>query len=293
MTIEHNLALPQSQAVPFADVHPRIEWFADPLVLAPLATLVAVYVLRFRSARREAGGRGAGPLQACAFAGGMLALVIALCSPLDGLGENYLFSAHMLQHVLLGDIAPLLLLLSLSRVIMRPATRRTIRIERALGPFSSPLTGLVLWLALMYFWHIPALYDAALEHAGVHLLEHISFFTAGVAVWWPLIQPVPMRRQLTGLQPIAYIGSAKAGLAALGLALTWSTTVFYPYYESVPRIWGLTPVEDQNVGGVIMMLEQSITFGLVLAALFVRMLTRSETEQRRRERLEDAAQVQS
>jgi putative membrane protein len=271
--------------------HPRIEWLADPLVLAPLATLAIVYVLRFRGARREAGPRGAGPAQAAAFAGGMLALLIALCSPLDGLGERYLFSAHMLQHVLLGDVAPLLLLLSLSRVMMRPVTRRTVRIERALGPFASPLTALVLWLGLMYAWHIPAMYDAALEHPVVHLAEHMSFFLAGTIVWWPLIQPVPMRHQLTGLQPIAYIGSAKVGLAALGLALTWSSTVFYPYYEHVPRIWGLTASEDQNVGGVIMMLEQSVTFGLVLAALFMRMLTQSETDQRRRERLEETAQA--
>jgi putative membrane protein len=274
-----------------ATTHPRIEWLADPLVLLPLATMVAVYVLRFRGARREAGPRGATTLQAVAFAGCMLTLLIALCSPLDGLGENYLFSAHMVQHVLLGDIAPLLLLLALSRVIMRPVTRRLIGIERALGPFAHPLTALVIWLGLMYAWHIPALYDAALEHPVVHLLEHVSFFAAGTAVWWPLIQPVPMRHQLTGLQPIAYIGSAKFGLAALGLALTWSSTVFYPYYETVPRIWGLSAIEDQNVGGVIMMLEQSLTFGLVLAALFVRMLTQSETDQRRRERLEDAAQV--
>jgi putative membrane protein len=146
----------------------------------------------------------------------------------------------------------------------------------------------------MYLWHVPALYDAAAEHAGVHLLEHASFFAAGIALWWPLIQPVPMRRRLTGLQPLAYIGGAKAGLAALGLYLAWSSTALYPYYEQTPRIWGLTPVEDQNVGGVIMMVEQSFTLVLVMVALFVRMLTQSEEEQRRRERLEerhDAAQV--
>ena len=137
----------------------------------------------------------------------------------------------MLQHVLLGDIAPLLLLLSLSRVMMRPATRRLAAIERRLGRLAHPVTGLVAWLVLMYLWHIPALYDAALEHPLVHLLEHVSFFSAGVAVWWPLIQPVPMRRPLKGLWPIAYIGTAKFGLAALGLYLTWSGTAIYPYYE--------------------------------------------------------------
>jgi cytochrome c oxidase assembly factor CtaG len=268
--------------------HPRLHWLADPGVLAPIAVLTVAYVWRFRTARREAGGRGAGPLQAAAFGAAVLVLLAALASPIDGLGENYLFSAHMLQHVLLGDLAPLLLLLSLSRVIMRPATRRLVSVERALGAFAHPVTGLLLWLLLMYFWHVPALYDAALRHPGVHLVEHASFFAAGVAVWWPLIQPVPMRRRLTGLWPVAYVGAAKFGLAVLGLYLTWSSTVVYPYYEHVPRIWGLSALEDQNAGGALMMVEQSLTFVIVLVALFVQMLTRSEADQRRRERLEDA-----
>jgi cytochrome c oxidase assembly factor CtaG len=271
-----------------ADVTPHIVWLNDPAVLAPLALLAFVYIRRFRQARAEAGGRGAGPLQAFAFAGCMLALLAALASPIDGLGEDYLFSLHMVQHVLLGDVAPLLLLLSLSRVIMRPLTRRLMRVERVLGPFANPLTGIALWLFLMYFWHIPAMYDAALNHPLVHVLEHFCFFTAGIAVWWPLIQPVPMRHRLTGLQPLAYIGAAKVGLAVLGVYLTWSTSVFYPYYETVPRIWGLTAIQDQNMGGAIMMVEQSITFVTVLAWVFVRMLSSSEAEQRRRERLEDA-----
>jgi cytochrome c oxidase assembly factor CtaG len=85
--------------------HPHIQWLSDPAVLAPLALLAGIYVWRFRQARREAGGRGAGPLQAAAFAGAMFALLAALASPIEGLGEDYLFSAHMVQHVLLGDIA--------------------------------------------------------------------------------------------------------------------------------------------------------------------------------------------
>jgi len=295
--------------------HPRIQWFADPAVLAPLALMVAIYVWRFRQVRSEAAAsgrsgrdsgaadangrgaadgdgrgavRGAGPLQAIAFAGGMLALLAALVSPIDGLGVDYLFSAHMVQHVLLGDIAPLLLLLSLSRVIMRPATRRLMRVERALGPLASPWTAIAIWLGIIYLWHIPALYDAAAEHPLVHMVEHLSFFAAGVALWWPLVQPVPMRRGLSGMQPIAYIALCKGGLAALGLFLAWSSTAHYPWYEHTPRIWGLNPVEDQNVAGVIMMVEQSLTLALVLVWQFTRMLTRSEQEEQRRERLEEA-----
>ncbi len=268
--------------------HPRLEWLPEPAVLAPIAALAWVYVRRFGAARREAGPRGAGPLQALAFAAALLALLGALASPLDRLGEQYLFSAHMLQHVLLGDVAPLLLLLSLSRVIMRPATRRLRRVEEALGPLASPVVAVSLWLGTMYLWHLPGLYDAALEHPLVHLAEHASFFFAGLAVWWPLIQPVPMRRRLSGLQPVAYIGVAKFGLAALGLYLTWSGTALYEHYEEVPRIWGLSPVEDQNVGGALMMVEQSLTFVVALVALFVAALARSEADQRRQERLEEA-----
>ena len=293
-----------------AAADPQIHWLPDPFVLAPVLLLVLVYVRRFRAVRREErkgavreagpmreGGavraagavRGAGARQAIAFAGAIVALLLALASPLDGLGEDYLFSAHMLQHVLLGDIAPALLLLSLSRVLLRPATRRLMSLERALGPFASPVTGIVLWLFFMYLWHVPALYEAAITSPIVHLIEHATFFTAGVAVWWPLIQPVPMRRRLTGLWTVAYIGCAKFGLAALGLYLTWSGTVAYDYYAQLPRIWGLDPVEDQNAGGAIMMVEQSLTFVIALVVLFALLLRQSEIDERRRERLEDAA----
>jgi cytochrome c oxidase assembly factor CtaG len=282
--------------------HPRIEWLADPAVLAPIALLVGIYAWRFREVRREAregaaaaagphdaGGRavrGATWLHALAFAGAVLALLGALVTPVEGLGEDYLFSAHMVQHVLLGDIAPLLLLLSLSRVMLRPVTRRLMRVERALGPLASPPAAIVVWLGTMYLWHIPALYDAATENAFLHLLEHASFFAAGLALWWPLVQPIPMRHALTGLQPLGYIAAAKGGLAALGLFLAWSSTAHYPHYEDAPRIWGLSAVEDQNVAGVIMMVEQSLTLVLVMVWLFMRMLTRSEEEELRRERLE-------
>jgi cytochrome c oxidase assembly factor CtaG len=271
--------------------HPQLHWNFDPLVLLPIAVYAAVYVWRFVGARREAGKRGAGALQALAFGGAVLALLVALVSPVDRLGEDYLFSMHMVQHILIGDIAPVLLLLALTRVMMRPATRRLQAVERALGPFSHPATGIVMWLVLIYFWHIPALYDAALENSAVHALEHVSFFTAGIALWWPLIQPVPMRRRMTGLGPFAYIGGAKAGLAALGLFLVWSGTVLYTYYLHVPRIWGLSPSEDQSVGGAIMMVEQSLVLVIAFAVLFVRMLGQSEEEERRRERLEDAAEA--
>jgi putative membrane protein len=281
--------------------HPHVHWT---FALGPLIAMAFggfVYVRRFRAVRAEArGGRGAAargvlvsraasPLHALAFAASMLALLTALVSPVDGLGEDYLFSVHMVQHILLGDLAPLLLLLSLSRVIMRPATRRFSGLERRLGALASPPAFIALWLGLIYLWHIPAMYDLALNHPLAHAVEHVCFFSAGVAVWWPLIQPVPMRRRLTGLQPLMYIFAAKVGLAALGIYLAWSTGVAYDYYTHVPRIWGLSAIEDQNVGGAIMLVEQSLVLVVVMVVLFMRMLDQSEEDERRRERLEDAA----
>jgi cytochrome c oxidase assembly factor CtaG len=266
--------------------HPHLHWTLDPAQLIAVGLWVVIYLRRFIHAREEAGGRGAGPLQLAAFIGSVLVMLAALVSPIDGLGEDYLFSMHMVQHILLGDIAPLLVLLSLSRVIMRPLTRRLMSVERALGPLAHPATGIAVWLTLIYVWHIPAMYDAALNHGALHALEHTCFFIGGIALWWPVIQPVPMRRRLSGLGIFAYLLVAKFCLGGLGIFLTWSHGVAYPYYEHVPRIWGLSPVEDQNLGGAIMMVEQSIVLVIAFAILFVRMLLQSEEDERRRERFE-------
>jgi putative membrane protein len=275
----------------FAVIHPHYRWTLDPSQLIIVALYAYFYLRRFIHARAEAGGRGAGAPQLAAFIGAVVVMLIAFVSPIDALGEDYLFSMHMVQHILIGDIAPLLVLLSLSRVIMRPLTRRLMSVERALGPFAHPATGIVVWLTLIYVWHIPAMYDAALNHSAVHALEHACFFAGGIAVWWPLIQPVPMRRRLTGLSVFGYLIAAKISVGLLGIFLTWSHGVAYPYYEHVPRIWGLSAIEDQNLGGAIMMVEQSIVLVIAFAILFVRMLLQSEEDELRRERFEDPAPV--
>ena len=107
--------------------HPDVHWNLAPTVLVGLGLYAAIYVWRWRNARREEGGRGAGAAQLACFVVALAALTAAVVSPIDGLGEDYLFSMHMLQHILLGDLAPVFLLLALSRVIMRPATRRLCR----------------------------------------------------------------------------------------------------------------------------------------------------------------------
>jgi putative membrane protein len=266
---------------------PSYAWSFEPQVLLAVAFAGGVYVWRLRALRRGDGpsSRGHHPLRSIAFAGGLAVVAIALLSPIDGLGEERLFSVHMAQHLLLTDVAPILLLLGLSRTIMRPLVRRARPVEQALGPLAHPVTALVVMLVVVCGWHVAAAYELALEHSWAHQLEHLTFLTVGIAFWWYVIEPVPPRHRLEGMAMLAYVAGAKLALGGLGIVLAFSTTALYDTYVEAPRTWGLTAVEDLNVGGLVMMLEQSIVLVVFFAIVFARMLERSEQAQRRRERL--------
>ena len=262
-------------------------WTLSPPVLATIALAGGVYAWRFRDLRRASEIHPRRDrLRAMAFGAGLLVLFIALASPLDRLGEERLFTAHMVQHLLLADLAPILLLLGLSRTMLRPAVRRLRPVEVRLGPVAHPAVALAAYVGLMWLWHVPAMYDLALEHAWAHVLEHASFFTAGIAFWWYLVEPVPPRHRLRGPWPLVYLSAAKLLMGALGLVLAFSPEVSYDAYAGVPRTWGLSPLEDLNVGGVVMMVEQSIVLVIAFAIFFARMIERSEADQQRRERFE-------
>jgi putative membrane protein len=261
-------------------------WSFEPQVVAWLALAAGLYGWRFRALHASGGAAKAADYgRAAAFGGGLVVAAIALMSPIDTLGEERLFSVHMAQHLLIMDIAPILLLLGLSRQIMRPLVRRLRPLEQALGYAAHPITVLVVMVAVIWAWHLPALYDLALEHAWVHELEHLAFFAVGLAFWWFVIEPVPPRHRLEGMGTIAYVAGAKLLLGVLGLVLAFSPSAFYDFYEHAPRTWGLTALEDQNVGGLLMMLEQTLVLATFFALLFARMIERSEQAQRRRERL--------
>jgi putative membrane protein len=252
-------------------------WSFQPVVLLAATAAGAAYVWRLRDSR-------SGYLRAASFAAGLAVIVLALVSPIDDLGENRLFSVHMVQHLLLADIAPILLTCGLTRSIMRPAVRHLQPIERMLGPLAHPLTALVLLVVVMWVWHLPALYELALRDAWAHQLEHLAFLGAGLAFWWYVIEPVPPRHRLRGMASAGYLAAAKLLLGALGVLLAFSPDALYETYEDAPRTWGLTAVEDLNVGGLLMMLEQSIVLVVFFAIVFTRMLQQSEEAERRRER---------
>ena len=258
-------------------------WAPGPILIVLLLT--GLYVTRWRQVRKSGSTRGASYTRLFAFLGGVLCVAIALISPIDTLADQ-VFAMHMIQHVLLLDFAPILLILGLTKVLLRPVARTILDAERALGPIANPVFAVAFYVGVMWLWHIPFMYDAALNHSGVHVIEHTFFISAGLLYWWHLLSPV-RGRHLTGLAPVGYMVSTKVFVGLLGIFLTFAPSSIYSFYEHRPQVWGLHPADDQALAGAIMAIEQSIVMGVALAYLFVRALAESERQQEREDRYED------
>jgi putative membrane protein len=248
----------------------------------------ALYVLAVRRARRTAGARALPAWRIACGIGGVAALGAALLSPVDRLGEES-FTMHMVQHLLLADVGPVLLLLGLTKVALRPVSRRLLALEEALGPLGSPWIAVVVYVGVMWGWHVPPFYDLTLRNDVVHTAGHVLFLSAGGLYWWHLLSPVRRRLRFGGFAPVVYMVVTKLLVGALGAALTFAPEALYDAYEDRPRIAGLSAVEDQAVGGAIMAIEQSVVMGVALAVLFVRALAEDERREQRRERFDDGA----
>lgn len=268
-------------------VSPQITWTLEPSVLVGVAALATVYWLGWRRGRAASTRHRPGLRHLALFTTGLVAILVALVSPIDGLSDQ-LMVMHMVQHILLLDIVPICLILGLNKVLLRPVTRRLTRIERRAGYLAHPAFAVFAYAGFMWAWHVPAMYDAALQNTTIHAFEHMCFAVAGTLYWWHILSPIQGRMRLDGMGPIAYMVSTKLLVGLLGIAIAFAPASFYPFYEHHPHYWGLSPSEDQSMAGLVMALEQSVVMGVALTWLFVRMLTESEREAQRAERYEVA-----
>jgi len=212
--------------------------------------------------------------QAC-FYGGFVVIGAALTS-LGSASQDLLF-VHMIEHLLLGDIAALLIVLGLTGPLLAPALR--VRWIDRLRVFTHPLVAFPLWALDLFAWHLPVLYEGALRHPGVHALEHVMFLGLGIAMWMPLFGPLPTPSWFGNLGKLIYIVAVRLTGTVLGNIFLWSGTVFYPYYIHGDAIYHISPLADQNIAGAIMMVEESIlTLGL-FCWLFLRAAKESEERQ--------------
>jgi putative membrane protein len=246
-------------------------WSADPVLHLNLLLISWLYVRGLGRVWRAGVGRGVRVWQAAAFGGGILALVAALASPLHMLSEQ-LASAHMVQHMLLMNVAaPLAVLGSPALVVLSgvPAPYRATlgRLWRRIdaGVLWNPLAVWAAYALVLWVWHVPALYQAALRDPLVHDLEHLTFFAAALLFWRLVLDPIG-RRRLDPVAAVAYLLTASLHGMALGVLMTLSPRPWYPEYEGRAPAWGLTALEDQQLAGLIMWMPVGVVYVAAAAA---------------------------
>jgi cytochrome c oxidase assembly factor CtaG len=242
---------------------PAYSFSFEPLFLA-LAAVAAV--LYWAAVRRDPPGR-----RAFLFALGLLLIVGALNSPLETIAVHYLLLIHLLQNVMIADWAPPLILLGLTPVMRGSIARRG-------GPvfawITRPKIALPVWLVAWYGIHLAVFYDFALRNPWALNIEHALLIAVGLLFWWPVLAGEP--HDVSVPVKIGYLGAAFVGSVFLGLGLTFSETPFYDFYAEAPRLWGLSPSQDQNFGGILMNVEQAAVFLAAILYYIVRLIPEEE-----------------
>ncbi|HEX6818627.1 MAG TPA: cytochrome c oxidase assembly protein [Ktedonobacterales bacterium] len=263
-----------------------LEWNLDPTLVLGIAGLIVGYFYAIGPLRRRLSlGPPATDRQIAAFLAGTVTLALALMSPLDTLGDRYLFSAHMVQHMLLVVAVPPLALLGTPGWLFSPLLRHraVLFVGRAL---TNPFVAFFLLNGALYIWHIPSLYDATLSNEMLHIAEHLIFLATGVLFWWPVIGPANELPRLSRPLAVIYLFLACQPMVLLGALLTFAAQPFYLPYVAAPRIFGSTPLGDQQLGGLIMWLPTNIPYLIALSVLFFQWVgERDMAEQRAAEEL--------
>ncbi|HEY2789061.1 MAG TPA: cytochrome c oxidase assembly protein [Gaiellales bacterium] len=239
---------------------------AAPAVFVILA--LAAFAPAFAAARRS--DPAAAPwTRAAVYAVGLALMAAPLCSPLNTAAERYLLSAHMLEHVLVADAGPVLLVLAVRGPIARAMSARLRLLRPVTDVLLRPGVTLAAWVGVIGLWHVPSLYDRALGSAALHNLEHASFVLVGTLVWIQMIDPAERGR--LGLPGrLAFTVAVFFAGQVLSDALVFSFHAYYPAYADRPgRLLGLTPLADQRLAGIVMALEQLLTLGTCFALLLL------------------------
>jgi putative membrane protein len=260
-------------------------WSFQPVVVIALLAAGWLYARVYKRAAARSSTSGPNASHWVFYVAGLLTIAVALLSPLDPIGDKYLLSAHMFQHVLLSDIAPALLVLGLRAPVLPLGLSREALMAvapggksgRWLARLTSPWVAVPLWALATWIWAIPAVFDFAAQHSVVHAAEHATLFYTGLAMWWLIIDPLPRAKLRPNGQRLALLGFTRLASACVCLPLTWITSTQYSLYASAPRGYGISAINDQHLAGASMCFIEALVFGIAFAAAFISMLDRSDS----------------
>mgnify|MGYP003579300880 CR=1 FL=1 len=236
-------------------------WDLHPSVVVGLVLLGGVHVYL--------GGLKSGGRHVASFAAALLVLFVALNGPLHNLSDTYLFSAHMSQHLLLTLVFPPLLLYGTPSAVMRQLLRPR-WVMAAARVLTRPLVSAAVFTAPIVLWHVPAFYEAALRDHDLHIVQHLVFLTTAVIMWWPVLSPVPELPRLPHLLQMLYLFLLGIPMSITGALIALSDRVLYPFYAAAPRVGGLSPLDDQQVGGLLMWVLGGLMLWIVMTVIWFR-----------------------
>jgi len=259
------------------------QWDLEPSIIIGTVLITGLYLyvigpFRKRHFPDEPIRRG----QTIAFLSGVLIMFLALVSPLDELGDSYLFSAHMLQHLCLTILGPPLLLIGTPEWMVKPVLSNKVVFHVA-KVLTYPVVAFVLFNVDFFLWHAPLLYNATLENQSIHIFEHITFIFFSLCYWWPIFSPSKDLPPLSFGGQILYLFLSGMPSVLLGAGLTFSPPLYAPYIAA-PRIWGISAATDQQLGGLIMWVPVSIFYIVIMSVLFIRWMLQQEAKQQAKER---------
>lgn len=257
-----------------------LNWGGDISVVAGVFFLEILYLLSVGPLRTRFPGSTHVPTRhVLLFSVGLWSIFFALYSPLDPLSDYYLFSAHMIQHLLLVLVGPPLMLLGTPGWMLRSLLRfpGIYRIARVLA---FPVLAALLFNIVFAIWHVPAVYEAGLNSITVHILQHLTFIATGVIMWWPVLSPMKELPRLPYAGQVLYLFILSIPPAIVGALITFADGILYETYAQAPEIWGISTQADQQIGGVIMKLPGFLIFVTAAGIIFFNWAAREEEKDR-------------
>ena len=258
-------------------LHPVVQvgwtgWSIHWSTVIGIAALAALYL--WRAARAPAPGSPSG-LQKLSFFSGLFVMFVSLNGPLHDLSDVYLFSAHMVQHLLLTLLLPPLLIGGTPGWMLRPLIKP--RAVRAVAQFvTRPVICYAIFNLVIIGWHLPVFYNAAMANHNIHIVEHLMFIASAVLLWWPFMSPMPELPRLAYPGQLLYCFLSTFPMSVVAIYITMADHVLYPAYAAAPRIWQLTPMMDQRTGGLIMWVPGSMVFYALMTVVFFKWVARGE-----------------